>query len=828
MHNLRSCFGSLLGCLLTTFVIAQQQTVRGTLLDKTTQKPVPFASVALYRPADSTAITGAITDTTGQFSMAGVVAGTYRLKTFFVGYKPLSYSVVVNSLPVDVGTLLIEADTRLLEAVRVTGQRADLLVRPDRQTYRAAQFQSAAGGTATDILRNLPGLTINAEGEVSLRGTNGFLVLLNGKPLQANLGTLLAQLPANSIESVEVISTPGARFDPDGKAGIIAIITKKGTTPGWSVQANAMIGLPSVNDFGNAHAPVRYSPDLTLNYRSDKLDLAFSTAYLRNDIAGRREGDVNTTIGNRFTRFPSVGERSFDRHTFTNRLGLAYVPNARNAYTLGLYYSRRSEDRLADIFYDNTKTDRRTGQLISRANYFNNNLVRKGGEFFTLNADYTRTFAGKATLTTSGFYEYDRIDGFTSNRNLNAPAYRDLLQYTLTTTDRPIQNARTNIDAVIPLGGGKLETGYQYRYQSDIGDYLYREQNGPVSSLLTIPPFSGRVAISNHIHGLYAQFGASSKTLDYAAGLRFEHSERVLRAPDNQTYPLTLRNLFPSVNLLYKPKEGLSWRAGFSRRVQRNSNFALNPLPEREHSETLEQGDPALLPEFVNLAEITMNLNIGRGKSTVPANRLGTLLATVYYQGIENVINRVNRVYADTILSRIFTNAGLAQRLGLELAADLKPTKAWSVYVGGNLFRYTIAGQLFRNEVIYDRAAWTYSLNLSTTVSLSPTLTMQANVNYLSWRITAQGEDSRFLTPNLSAKKVWLNGRLSAQVQWQNVGLGFLPTNEQRITTRGADFFTTTNYIQEKDIFLLNLSYSLRQLSKRTRLPGNEFGDKEF
>lgn len=109
-----------------------------------------------------------------------------------------------------------------------------------------------------------------------------------------------------------------------------------------------------------------------------------------------------------------------------------------------------------------------------------------------------------------------------------------------------------------------------------------------------------------------------------------------------------------------------------------------------------------------------------------------------------------------------------------------------------------------------------------------PTLVVQGSLNYLSRRITAQGEDSRFLMPNLSVKKSFLDGRLTAQVQWQNIGLGLLPTNEQRITTRGRDFYTTTNYFQEWDILLVNLSYSLRQLSKRTKLPGNEFGDKEF
>jgi outer membrane receptor protein involved in Fe transport len=332
------------------------------------------------------------------------------------------------------------------------------------------------------------------------------------------------------------------------------------------------------------------------------------------------------------------------------------------------------------------------------------------------------------------------------------------------------------------------------------------------------PEFTGLVQITNLIHSLYTQYSATRGRVDFTAGLRYEYSERLLDAQQSETFVLRLNNLFPSFNLLYRAKDDLSLRAGFSRRVQRSSNLALNPLPEREHSETLEQGDPRLLPEFVNLGEISISKQLGGN----------TLLATVYYQGIENIINRVNRVYADTILSRIYTNAGLAQRTGLELAADLKLTQRWQLYLGGNLYRYNIAGQLFQNEVIYDRAAWTYSLNVNSTVQATPTLSVQGNLSYLSRRITAQGEDSRFLIPNLSVKKSLLNNRLTVQAQWQNIGLGFLPTNEQRITTSGRDFFTTTNYIQERDIFLINVSYALRQLSKRTRLPGNEFGDKEF
>ncbi|MBC8152411.1 MAG: outer membrane beta-barrel protein, partial [Bacteroidetes bacterium] len=555
----------LLGAGFVFSKASAQTQISGRIVDKITNQPVSFVSVALYRQPDSTAVSGTITDSTGSYTLPNLNAGSYKLNTFFVGYKPASIPLTLQrGQQLDLGTLTLEGDSKTLDEVQVTSQRADVVIKADRQTYRAAQFQSAAGGTATDVLRNLPGLTINAEGEVSLRGANGFLVLLNGKPVQANLGTLLSQLPANSIESIEVITTPNARFDPDGKAGIIAIVTRTGVDNGWSSQANGLLGLPSVNDFGNARSPRRYGADLTLNYRATRWDVTLSSAYTRNDIAGRRVGDVSTTIGNRFTRFPSEGERSFDRYTLTNRLAVAFLPNKQNAWNLGLYQSQRTEDRLADIFYTNTATNLSTGQTIGRIAYFNSNLVRRQGRFYTANLDYTHTFRSKATIGAGAFYEYDRLDGFTRNLNLNRADYADTLQYTLSTTERPIQNFRASVDASLPLWGGKLEGGYQYRFQDDTGDYDYRQQDGSGLPLRLIPAFTGRVAIANRIHSWYTQFGASTKKVEYTLGLRYENSVRDLVArPQNQTYSLTLNNLFPSFNLLYKPQTGLSLKAGF-------------------------------------------------------------------------------------------------------------------------------------------------------------------------------------------------------------------------------------------------------------------------
>lgn len=807
--------------LLITSISHAQTSLSGRLVDLTTAQPVGFGSIALYRTADSVATTGAISDSSGYFTLTGLRAGTYRLRTFFVGYQPLQLDSITieRGKNRNLGALLLEADSRLLNEVNVTGQRANVQIKVDRQTFRAAQFQSAVGGTATDLLRNLPGISVTAEGDVTQRGNTGFLVLLNGKPVQANLGTLLNQLPANTVESIEVITTPSARFDPDGKAGIIAITTKRGADTGFSVLLNTQGGLPSLNAFGNTVKPVRYGPDLTLNYRTNRWDWTLSMAYIRNDIAGRREGEVSTTIDDHHTFFPSVGERRFNRQTFTNRLAVAFTPNKTNSWTAGLYYSNRTEDRVADLFYTNRRMALSTGQILSTFSYFNTNLVRKGGQFLTASLDYTHTFASKATLSAGGFYEYDYIDGFTRNLNVSRPGAQDTIQYTLSTTKRPIQNGRFTLDAVLPLAGGKLETGYQYRTQQDNGDYRYQNQDGTGQPLLLIQTFTGTIPISSQIHSVYAQYGAKTQRWDYSAGLRFEHSDRRVQVrPRNQTYNLTLNNLFPSANVLFKPNANWQFRAGYSRRVQRTSNLALNPLPEREHSETLEQGDPNLLPEFVSLSELSAVWTIGRS----------SLIATLYHQNIRNIVNRVNNVYADTILNRIYTNAGRAQRLGLELTADLILTNRWKLFMGGTLYRYTIDGQLFQNDVIFANASWVYSVNANTTVQLPNAISVQATVNYLSQRITAQGEDSRFLIPSLSVKKSFLNSRLSVMAQWQNIELGFLPTNEQRITTRGRDFFTTTNYILEKDILLLNLSYSVRQRSKTAKLPTSEVGDKEF
>jgi outer membrane receptor for ferrienterochelin and colicin len=204
-----------------------------------------------------------------------------------------------------------------------------------------------------------------------------------------------------------------------------------------------------------------------------------------------------------------------------------------------------------------------------------------------------------------------------------------------------------------------------------------------------------------------------------------------------------------------------------------------------------------------------------------------SIFATGYYRNVKNVVNRVNTVFNDTILNRIYSNVGDAKAIGLEFGAQFKPTKNWSNFIGTNIYSYQIDGE-FDNRPINAKAT-VYSINLNSTYSFWENTSLQFTFNYLSERITAQGEDSRFYSLNLTFQKSFLDNRLTATLQWQNIDLGMLNTNEQRITTfRTNEFFTTTNYIYEVDMVFLNLSYTFKNGKNKSKFIDSEFGKREF
>ncbi len=798
--------------------------VEGRITDASHNDPLEYASVALYRVSDNMLVTGGITNIRGSFLFEKLNPDNYFIKVQFLGYEnKQTYSFTLKSgQNLQIGDISITPSRVLVNEVQVTGTQIKSLNRLEKQTFKADQFESAKGGSAVDVLKNMPSVSVNGQGEISLRGTSGFLLLINGKPVLDDAQNMLSQLPANSIENVELITSPSAKYDPDGKAGIINITTKKGSSEQVGLVVNLQQGLPGTTTFDNKENPIRYGGDVSFVYQKGKWDITIGGNYTRNDMSGYREGDVFTINSqeNTINRFPSMGERSFYRYNYAGRTSVIYTADKNNVFSLGMFAGKRYQKRDANLFYTNSQSIYTTNAEIYRLSYYNENRQIKQGTFNLGNIDYTHKFADKSALTLSALFEYDNLFGNTFNRNMNVPG-GNLIQFVQNPYKKPVNGYRLKFDYSKELRNGKLETGYQFRDDSQDGvfDYLItpEELNQP-----NLSQFRGTALSKNQINSAYVQYSAKNDKLEYNAGLRYEYSQRsVILSTDPLAHELNLSNLFPSVSALYSINDNWKLKAGFSRRIERQSNNQLNPIPEREHSETLEIGDPDLKPELVNLAEL----------GVIKTFKNGYVFTTAYYRQSKDPMQRVNSVYADTILARVYTNVEKASALGFELGANLQLTNWWSLYLGGNIYKQKYQGDLIvfgENVSIEPKNDWVYSINANTNFNITATLSLQGNLNYLSVHPTAQGEDSRFLSPNLSLKKNLFKNRLSASIQWQNIDLGMKESNRQRISTWGSDFYTMTNYIYETDVLMVNLSFNINKKTIKAKLPQSEFGEKEF
>lgn len=830
--------------IVTLFIISSQfisAQITGKIVEADENNPLEYATVALYTANSKTLVTGVVTDSNGQFSISNIKPDRYYIEVSFFGYKAQRIEGIVvqnKGEKKDIGIVKLTLGTNnQLNEIVIKSEKNTVLHKIDRQVFDTKKYQTTVGGNAVDVVRNLPSVTIDGLGEISVRGSKGFTVLINGKPTQGDASTILAQLPANALETVELITAPSAKYDPEGKGGILNIITKKGAIDGTFAQINLRGGFPSIEDYDTQVAAKRFGIDATINKRTGNWNLSFGASYQRNDKTGRREGDmfIINTPENKTTFLPSDGERSFDEITYNGRFNVDYTPNDKNNFSIGFFAGKRTKDRLADIVYTNSAVSPiGSNNQLYNSTYFNHNLRTRKGDFALGSFDYSHKFNNDSKLSTSILYEYTFLGGPTENDNLGFPDNSIVYQREFNTNDNPLHGTRFNLDYQWkPFSFGVLETGYQFRNLDHTGKFVY-ERDGNL-----VPEFSSDVSLKRVIHSGYAQLSRAKNKWNYNAGVRLESMYReykeTLRSDGiENVYNLDFVKLFPSASLQYKIDDKTNIKTAYSKRVERTTTFKMNSFAEREHSEVFEQGDNTLKPEFIDLVELGITKKLKGGNS---------IYATGYFRHVKNVINRVNTLayqsngaVIDSIINRVYSNVGNSNSIGLEVGATIKASKNWTNFIGVNVYNYDIDGVLnfiHRNGVErnynIDTNATIYSINLNSTYNFWQNASVQFTFNYLSDRVTAMGEDSRFYSPNLTFRKKFMEDRLTATLQWQNIDMGLFKTNEQRITTsRPNQFYTTTNYVYEVDMITLNLSYTFNAAKNKSKFIDSEFGKREF
>ncbi|MVM34089.1 TonB-dependent receptor [Spirosoma sp. HMF4905] len=742
----------------------------GSLTDSTTTKSVPFATVALM---DGTKLlTGTTTDGAGTFVLPNLPLGNYRLVVSFVGYKTknLPVSLTTEHPSVQLGPILIAAEGKTLGEVTVAGQKAIVEDKGDRLVYNAEKDISNAGGTAADVLRKVPTLSVDMDGNVQMRGNGNIKVLINGKPsamMARNLADALRQMPANVIKSIEVITSPGAKYDAEGSAGVINIITKK-ALQGFNGSASVTAG--------NLNRGV----GTTLNLKKKKFGLSLSANGYQ--FRNRRESQSVRTNLMPSSDGPSqplsiLTQTSTADNTGTGGYGemsIDYDPDSTNHFNFaanvwGGHYPNNSsvQNRLTNPAGNELQAFRNDIQFSNP--YGNGQLdlgytksFKKPGQEFSLLTQFS-------LMPDNYFYDTDR---YSTSESLiyrqHSSNYSRNKEYTFQTdyTHPFTIYGRKDTTSI------KLEVGAKSILRDIGSEYRVTQSLDGQSPLVADSSQSNDFNYTQRIYSGYTALRIDTKRKwSLNAGARFEHTNIKGDFFTTQTKLASeYTNLIPSITLS-KSVKSHTLKISYTQRIQRPMIWSLNPWLNQSDPKNIQTGNPYLNPELSHATELSYNVSTKKGLSVNSA---------LYWRLTNNAIDYISTVDAAGISTSKPQNIAQRKAMGLNVNLSSQPVKNWNLNGGGDI-RYV---DLFSPALNQGNSGLVWSVNMNTSYKLAQNYTLQANGNYSSGWISLQGTNTGFYWHSISAKREFMNKQASLTLGLNNPFIrGVSQTNRQSAPT---------------------------------------------
>lgn len=786
--------------------------IKGQVFDSETEMPLEFATVTVFNQKDSSLATGGITDEKGMFFLE-VKPGAYWVSIEFIAYKPKVFSniVLTKDQPMaDLGKILMEPDAETLTEVEVVAEKSQMMLSLDKRVFNVGKDLSNAGGSAEDILDNVPSVTVDIDGNVSLRGSGNVRILIDGKPsgLVGISGTNgLKQLPANLIDRVEVITNPSAKYEAEGMAGIINIVLKKQNKKGLHGSFDLSAGLPK-----------NYGVTANLNYRKNRLN--FFANYGIQDRRFDGGGNQYTEFYSNDTTTITIQDRDNDRgglsHNF--RFGADYYFNPKNILTAAFSYRTGKDDNFASLnYYDylfdlNTplgSTYRTDDEKEDDSNLEYNITYRKSfeekGREFVFDVQYD----DRKETERSNFLEqyYDENGVLLSGTELMQRSRNEEGQYQL----------RLTADYTHPLGKeGKFETGLLASFREINNDYLVEELNDQDWEVLT--NLSNNFIYDEDIQAAYAILGNKSGKISYQAGLRMERSSVVTKLiTTNEINDRSYVNFFPSAHIAYELADQNSFQVSYSRRVRRPRFWDLNPFFTFSDSRNQWSGNPNLDPEFTDSYEI------GHLKYW----EKGSLSSSVYYRHTTDVIERITTFDNEGISYTRPENLSTRNDYGFEFNWSYDPLKNLRLNGNFNFFRSITEGTFEDQDFNADTYSW--FTRFTSKLTLWKELDVQTTFNYRAPRETTQGKYKAMYHLDLGMSKDFLKkkGTLTLSVR------DMFNTRKRRYITEGDNFYTEGDFQWRGRMVRLSFNYRINQNKQRQNGRGGndggfEGGDMEF
>lgn len=724
-------------------------TIKGVVLDDSTASPIEFVNVVLQLKHDSTIVTGQTTNQAGKFNFMNIPVGQYFMTFSMVGYKEKKTPVFIiapQRKHVNLGVIRLIADMMPLVEVLVTAEKTLYNASIDRKVYNVEQDLMSKAGSASELLQNVPSVQVDIDGNVSLRGSSNVLIMLNGKIsslLKKNSAIVLQQMPANSIERVEVITNPSAKYKPEGTAGIINIVLKKNTKPGINGSLNA-----------NAGNQDRYNGNTRLNYHPGALNL-YGNYGIRKDTRNRINTDNRQQIAASTLTFYHDTQNSYARPlSHIVALGVDYRLDHQHEFGIA-----------GDYFYNSFTTRESANKLFQNSDFIPINQYRRDrieNEFekeYSLTAFFEHNFPRedhrlRVEFSAAGAPEQE--DSRYTNIYLFPPSPNE---YDNTLSKNSENNDQLTLEYSNPLNEkSSLEAGYNGEFiHNDFDLHAERFEANQQQFVMDVAR-TNRFLYRETIHALYATYKQSFGPFGFIAGLRTEQAS-VKSDLVTLDSVMTSRyfSLYPTLHLSHKLSQLSELQLSYSRRTNRPEGDELNPFPEYRDPRNVYAGNPKLRPEYVHAVELGWQLQ----------NDAISILPALFYRYTYNRFTSVTQALNDTTLLTTRQNLVNDQSGGLEVVVSAELGDFMMVHGNAHAFR----NQIDASNLGYDnkKSTTTWSGNLTVDMRLSGSSRLQINSRYHSSRLTPQGKNASSYVVNTGFRQELLGSKLALVVTVSDV-----------------------------------------------------------
>jgi outer membrane receptor for ferrienterochelin and colicins len=791
--------------------------ISGKIVSKIANQTLGYATISFVNTKNPKILFGGIANEKGEFSVE-INAGIYDVKAEFDSFKPLELKQQKLFQETNLGDLQLVENKTQLQDVTVQAKQSTVEIKLDKKVYNVGQDMTVKGGTASDVLNNVPSVSVDSDGNVSLRGNDNVRILIDGKPSNAiNVATALQSIPADALDKIEVITNPSARYDAEGSAGILNIVLKKGKNNGINGSFTAIVGNPK-----------NYGLNGNINFKTKELNAYATVGYSDSKFQG------TTLVNTDYLNTDGTIKNSINERTIRERAKKGYN------YNVGFDWNLTKDFTLSNSF-----TYRRNNGLspenVLLYNYLpNDSYVRNrlNDQFIEeTDLDYTTSFVQKfkkeghklsanATFSQGSDNGLSTITDFVIGQSSNATI----------TTSKNFQSQSRNlfqVDYVLPfMKESQFETGFRSDNSKLLTDYNVLDFVS--GNFISNPNFTNKLDYQERINAVYAQFGSKIDKLSYLLGLRFENSNIDINLlTTNEFNNKNYNNLFPSAFLTYSLSDNTNISLNYSRRITRPRNRFINPFSGFSSNVNIFKGNPDINPAFADAVDFGLLTKI----------RKVTLTTSLYFNHTENVFQFIRRPNGDSVTTvvngqTIVTpitlstpiNLSFEDRLGFEFTLNFSPYKWWKINGNFNFFQsklvgnntYVLAGSNQKVVENLDRNSASWFTRINSRITLPYKIDFQANANYTAPQNTSQGQSLGVLFMNLAVSKDVLKDKGTFSL---NVNDLF---NSQKMI-RQANLANLNSYVEmlrrERQI---NLSFTYRfnkkKVEKERTRPENDGG----